>query len=267
MPSVNTLAIAQYCSHAYLVNSEEIRAKLSVLRCSYDGALSELGSGSSIYEYIESVSYLIVQTYLSEHGAMVKDLEAEYRSILLRYAGDNEEYIRPIAHGWLCLIDAFYLLDEVLVDAEYSYSCMPVDKTFCGEKFHTFIDLYVLKNGKSYMYNFLPRRELPYFIEATTNIKTNVCLEYLNEANLFPDVVVGLYFSDLALISNTRRPRILSKRLNTSRFNHDKILKNMARANDVVTGINPCVCRVCPANDICNPLLSIPKNITRLSED
>ena len=251
MPNANDLALKLYCGHAYETGRATTLRALRKMNCSFDVSLDSLTKDDPPEYYVDLVTYLVIQSYLTDSKILVKVLEERYREVLFFYLGSGPVSVKLIANGWLRLIGILHRIDDILIGADYSYSCIPVERIYKTEVFKTVIDMYVVKDGKVSMYNFIPKNNLPALTERYTNVKINMCLEYLDEAGLYPDYCSMVQFKTVKRFISSGLSLSMGT-VSTEKFDYQRAMKGY-RNSYLATETSTSNCRVCVAIEECNP--------------
>jgi len=242
MNSVNDIALRAYCPEASQLDDRYALFKniLPSLNMDLESSVDDLGLFFAI------MTYRSIETFLEEVN--MKSIERMYTERVWKYLEATDENIKISAVNWVRFIQITNMITEYMNDSDHITTNVMFNKTISGIRYQLKLDLLLLSKQKHTLITFAPHLSMYPGMSIMSNINTALSLEYLYEAELFPDEVIEICYS----IDHINKI-IFDKKINTKEYRVKQV--NNFNKQMVNNDINMLQCRVCPARRKCFPML------------
>jgi len=244
MHTSNDVALRAYCPEAPKVNDRYLLFKdmLPSLNIDLESVVDDIGLFFAI------ITYRSLETFLDDVNVNMKKLERVYTETVWEYLEATSENVKMSAVNWVRFIQIIKMITEHINDSDHITTNVMFNKTISGTRYHLKIDLLLLSKQKHTLVTFTPHLSMYPGMSIMSNIDTALSLEYLHEADLFPDEVVEICYS----VEHVNKI-IFDKKINTKKYR----VKQVSNFNErmINEDINILQCRVCPARRRCFPML------------
>jgi len=201
------------------------------------------------YPYISFniIIYRLIRKYIDNPNLSMKKLEDDYNNIVWSNFDLTKDNIELSAKGWVRFIQIQKKILFFLEDSIHITSNLLFNEKIALDEYLFKIDLLLLGVEKHRIIIFSPNLVMFPGMSILSNASIHRFLNFLNEAELFPDEVIEISCS----LQNLDR-NIFIKKINTKKYNLKKQLDihNHLLGNN---NENPIKCRLCPANKVCLP--------------
>jgi len=244
MNSVNDMALRAYCPEAPCVANKYLLFKetLPSLNIDIDSVVDDIGL------FFAVITYRSIETFLSDVNMSMKKVENMYTEAVWEYLESTEENIKTSATNWVRFVQIIKMITEYINDSDHITTNVMFSKTISDIRYQLKIDLLLLSKQKHTLVTFTPHLPMYPGMSIMSNINAALSLEYLQEAELFPDEVIEICYS----VEHINKI-IFDKKINTKEYR----VKQVSNFNErmVNKDINILQCRVCPARKRCFPML------------
>ncbi len=244
MYTPNDIALRAYCPEALNIDDKYLLFKdmLPSLNIEISNIVNDIGL------FFAVITYRSIETFLSDVNMSMKKIENMYAEAVWEYLESTEENIKTSAINWVRFIQIIKMITGYINDSEHITTNVMFSKTISDIRYQLKIDLLLLSKQKHTLVTFTPHLPMYPGMSIMSNIDTALSLEYLHEAELFPDEVIEICYS----VEHVNKI-IFDKKINTKQYKVKQV--NNFNKQMVNKDINILQCRVCPARRRCFPVL------------
>jgi len=240
----NDIALRAYCPEAPHIADKYLLFKdmLPSLNIDIESIVDD------IELFFAVITYRSIETFLSDGSIGMKKIENMYTEAVWEYLEPTEENVKTSAMNWVRFVQIINMVTEYINDSDHITTNVMFNKTISDIRYQLKIDLLLLSKQKHTLITFTPHLPMYPGMSIMSNIGTALSLEYLQEAELFPDEVIEICYS----VEHVNKI-IFDKKINTKQYK----VKQMNNFNKqmINNDINILQCRVCPARRRCFPVL------------
>ena len=194
------------------------------------------------------VTYRAIESFLDNTSIRIKTIEKMFNDVVWTYLDQSDENIKKAAIAWVRFHGIYRRLLILINESEYITTNIGFYKTINGDRYSLKIDLILISNQKHIYVTFTPHIAMYPGMSTISNMGTLMGVEYLSEADLFPDEIIDFSYSSSLVSKN-----FFEKKINIKQYNLNKHVEDTCTVINNNNLINLSVCRICKGRKECFP--------------
>lgn len=240
--NANDMMLKGYCPEAGRVKNPYRLFKESLI--SFDIMDNE---SNDIAFLISIITYRVIEEFLKDVYVSVKKLETIYNYMVSENDIVKNISNRDRANGWIRFLSIYKKLIDLIETHEHITTNVEFSKTLRNDRYDLKIDILLISENKHTLIIIAPYIPMSLGLSIMSNIGVFIQLEYLNDAEFFPDEIIELSYSTKVIEKRIFVKNVFTKDLKITE--HINSFKKRYKETD----INLMQCRTCPIKNRCFP--------------